>query len=156
MSAPWATLTVDDLKTSMTANEVADFSKVGTDGAPAERATQILADLVAEIRGFIASVPTNTLSADATLIPPEFKSRALAIARWRVLISIPRYNPGDARKAEWEKACTFFESQVAGGKVRPQPAADAVANTVPPEIHHPTPRINARKRRFSRDQQEGI
>jgi len=132
MSTPWVTLTTDDLKSSMTAVEVESFGKTATDGAPDERVTQILADLVAEIRGFIGSASANTLSADATRIPPEFKARALAIARWRLLITIPRYSPGDARKAEWEQANQFFE-KVATGKIRPQPADDAMPTDVPNE-----------------------
>lgn len=116
----------------MTANEVASFGKVATDGAPADRVTQILVDLVAEIRGFIASASANTLSADATLIPPEFKARALSIARWRVLITVPNFSPGDARKTDYEQANQFFE-KVATGKIRPQPASDAIENPVPGE-----------------------
>jgi phage gp36-like protein len=152
---PWVTLTATDLKSSMTSSEVERFGKTATDGTPDDRVTQILSDLVAEIRAFIASASANTLSADTTTIPPEFKARALAIARWRLLITLPGYTPGEARKTDYEKAVEFFDN-VAKGKIRPVPADDAVANPVPLEIHHATPKINARKRRFSRDQQEGI
>ncbi len=132
MSNPWVSLTVVDLKSSMTANEVRDFGKVATDGEPSDRVTQILADLVAEIRAFIGSNASNTLSADTSLIPPEFKARAVSIARWRVLITVPGYAPGDARKNDYEKAVEFFDN-VAKGKIRPVPADDAVANPVPDE-----------------------
>lgn len=152
---PWVTLTPDDVKSAMTAKEVNDFAKVATDGTPDDRLVPILADLVQEIRGHIATWSQNTLSADTTLIPPAFKAKAVSVARWRLLITVPGYAPGDGRKTDFEKADAFF-GKVAEGKIRPLPAPDAVANPVPQERPQTMPRINARRRRFSRDQQDGI
>ena len=102
-----------------------------------DRITEILADLTAEIRGYIGSWAQNeTLSANATQIPPEFKAKALSIARWRLLITVPGYQPGEARKLDFEKSEEFF-SKVAMGKIRPAPAADAVPSSVPDEAIQP-------------------
>jgi hypothetical protein len=120
-----------------------------------DRVIPILADLVNEVRGYIGSHAQNTLSANPLLIPSEFVAKAMAIARWRVLTSIPNYKPGEARKDEYDKADAFF-LMVAKGTIRPRPAPDAEANPVPEGKPHPAPKINARKRRFGRDQQEGI
>jgi hypothetical protein len=125
----WTTLTTDDLLSSMTERERQDFGKVSVGESVEDRVLPILVDLVAEIRGYIASHSPNTISADTTLIPPSFKAKAVAIARWRVLISVPGYQPGDARKLDFEKADQFF-TKVAEGKIRPEPADDAIPTQV--------------------------
>lgn len=128
----WITLTAEHLKSAMTSKEVSDFGRAVTDGTPEDRMVPVLADLTQEIRGMIASWTQNTLSADTTTIPESFKTRALALARFRLLITIPGYQPGDARKLEYEKAEAFFLS-VARGVVRPEAAADAVVPDVASE-----------------------
>lgn len=129
---PWIFLTPDHLKSAMTAKEVTDFGKSVTDGTPDDRVIPILADLTQEIRGYIASFSQNKLSADETLIPATFKSKALAVARWNVLTSIPGYTPGEARKISFERADTFFKD-VARGTIRPEVPDDAVTPDVPAE-----------------------
>lgn len=124
MNPPWVRLTVDDLLSAMTEREVNDFGKVSSSASVPDRVRPILDDLTQEILGYIGSTTQNTLSADPTLIPGEFKSRALAIARWRVLTSIPGYDPREARKLEYQSADSFFKD-VAKGVIRPRPAPDA-------------------------------
>src|SRR4051812_15817743 len=128
----WTTLTVADLESSMTENERKNFSRAGTSEDLTDRAVPILSDLIAEVRGYITTWSPNTISADTALIPPSFKAKALSIARWRLLITIPGYSPGDARKLDFEKADTFF-NKVAEGKIRPEPADDAIPTSVPSE-----------------------
>lgn len=152
---PWVNLTAEDLLGTMTSRERTGFGTVSSTNAVPDRVMPILIDLVAEIRGYIGSHARNTLSADADLIPGEFKAKALAIARWRVLTTLPKYDPGDARKDEYDKADAFFTS-VAKGNIRPRPAPDAEENPVPEMTSYPSPKIIARKRRFSRDFQDGI
>ncbi len=155
MLPSWLALTATDLLSSMTTREREDFGKTSVGLVVTDRVLPILADLVAEIRGYIGSHPGNSLSSDATLIPGEFKAKALAIARWRVLVTIPGYQPGDARKLEYEKADTFFNN-VAKGTISPRPAPDAVPSQVPQGLTIASPQIRARTRRYSRDQQDGI
>lgn len=153
---PWVALTVDDLLSSMTLKEREDIAKVSTGISVPDRVIPILRDLVNEIRGYIGSHSRNTLSADPLLIPSEFVAKAMAIARWRLIATMPGgYKAEGPRKDEYDKADAFFVS-VAKGTIRPRPAPDAEANPVPEEKPFPSPRINARKRRFSRDQQDGI
>jgi hypothetical protein len=152
---PWISLTVDGLLSTMTHRERVKFGTVSASAEVPDRVTPILVDLVAEVRGYIASHARNTLSADKTLIPSEFKAKALAMARWRLLITMPNYDPGEERKGENERAESFF-LLVAKGTIRPSPAPDAVVTAVPEEQAHPKPLIRARKRRFTREQQDGI
>lgn len=122
----WLTLTPDDILSQTTLRERDDFSKTSPGVAVPDRLVPILTNLVAEIRGNIASHSGSTLSADPLLIPPAFKAHAIAIGRWRMLTSIPGYNPGESRKLDYETAVTFFRD-VAKGINRPEAAADATA-----------------------------
>lgn len=151
----WVTISINDVLSGLTLREREDFGTTSVDADVPDRLTGILADLTAEIRGYVATWPQNTISADPSKIPPSFRARAVAIARWRLLVSVPDYNPGDARKAEYEAAESFFK-RVADGKIRPEPADDAVENTVPTEKPFPRPRIRSRERRFTRETQDGI
>lgn len=128
----WVTLTENDVLAGLTALEREDFATASVDPAVPDRLPALLADLTAEIRGYIATWSQNSLSADPAKIPPSFRARAVAIARWRLLVSVPDYDPGDARKLEYEAAERFFRS-VAEGKIRPEKADDAVQPDVPSE-----------------------
>jgi|JFJP01.1.fsa_nt_gi hypothetical protein len=123
--ATWVTLTEDDILSGMTKRERDDFASTSVGVTLTDRLTPILTDLVAEIQGMIASRADNPTPPAESVIPAEFKARAVSIARWRVLISIPGYQPGEARKLDYEKADAFF-LQVAQGKIRPR--AEVVPN----------------------------
>lgn len=151
----WITLTEDDALSGMTQRERDDFAKTSVGAVVTDRLTPILADLVAEIRGYITTWSPNTISADTTKIPPSFKAKAIAIARWRVLTSIPGYQPGEARKLEYEKADSFFNS-VAKGTIRPEPADDAVANTTPSEKPTGVEVVSSRESRTGAENMQGL
>jgi hypothetical protein len=123
--ANWVTLTEDDVLSGMTVREREDFAKTSVGVTVSDRLTPLLSDLVAEIQGMIASRADNPTPPADDVIPAEFKARAVSVARWRVLISIPGYQPGEARKLDYEKADAFF-LKVAEGKIRPR--AEAVAD----------------------------
>ena len=152
---PWVALSAVNLLSSMTFREREDFAKVSVGTEVTDRVIPILADMVNEIRGYIGSHSRNTLSADPLLIPSEFVAKAMAIARWRVLITIPKFDPGDARKLEYEKADAFFVS-VAKGTIRPRPAPDAEANPVPAEIPAGVQVVSGPGSRTGRQRMDGI
>lgn len=127
--ATWVTLTEDDVLSGMTQRERDDFAKTSVGVTVTDRLTRVLSDLVAEIQGMIGSRADNPVPPSGTVIPAEFKARAVSIARWRVLITIPGYQPGDARKLDYEKADAFF-MQVAAGKIRPR--AELPVDAAPP------------------------
>jgi hypothetical protein len=128
--ATWVTLTEDDVLSGMTQRERDDFAKTSVGAPVADRIAPILTDLVAEIQGMIASRADNPLPPTEDVIPSEFRARAVSLARWRVLISIPGYQPGDARRLDYEKADDFF-LMVAQGKIRPRAQAEEDAASVP-------------------------
>jgi phage gp36-like protein len=132
--ATWVTLTEDDVLSGMTQRERDDFAKTSVGAPVADRISPILTDLVAEIQGMIASRADNPVPPSEDVIPSEFRARAVSLARWRVLISIPGYQPGDARRLDYEKADEFF-LRVAEGKIRPraQASEDAEAPASVPQ-----------------------
>ncbi|MEI6655350.1 MAG: hypothetical protein WCP45_11320 [Verrucomicrobiota bacterium] len=151
----WITLTEDDILSGMTQRERDDFAKTSSASTVPDRLLPILSDLIAEIRGYIVTWAPNTISADTTLIPPSFKAKAVALARWRMLASIPGYQPGEARKLEYEKADAFFLS-VAKGAIRPEPADDAVTTAVPTEKPSRVEIVSAPGSRTGRARMDGI
>ena len=151
----WTPLTTDDLLSSITVHERDDFAQTSTTAGVPDRVIPLLEDLVTEIRGYIATWSPNTLSADPTLIPPSFKAKAVSIARWRLLITVPGYNPGDARKMDFEKADAFF-TKVAEGKIRPEPADDAVVTGVPTEKPAGVQIVSGPGSRTGRERMDGI
>jgi phage gp36-like protein len=127
--ATWVTLTVNDVLSGMTLAERDSFAKTSVGVSVPDRVAPILTDLVAEIQGMIASRADNPVPPSASVIPAEFKARAVSIARWRLLITIPNYQPGDSRKLDYENAEAFF-MKVAEGKIRPR--AEAVSGAAAP------------------------
>lgn len=151
----WVPLTINDVLSSMTANEREKFSKANTDVAVPDRIVPILSDLVSEIRGYIATCEPNSLSANPDYIPPSFKARALSIARWRVLITIPGYSPGDDRKEDWKKAEDYF-LLVAKCQIRPEAADDAVPSQAPAQQSAGITVVSAPPKRTGRAKMDGM
>jgi hypothetical protein len=116
----------------MTTKELADFGKAVTSGLVPDRVVPILADVTHEVRGAIATWTQNKLSANPDLIPASFKRKALDLARWSVLTSIPGYLPGKAREDANDRAEKFFAG-VGRGNPRPEAPEDAVTPDVPSE-----------------------
>ena len=150
----WSPLTPADLSGIMTAAEAELSTASAAYGTP-DRITPVLANLTAEIRSMIATWAPNSLSAVAANIPPGFKAQALIIARWRVLTAIPDYAQDENRRKEYEAATAFF-LQVAKGIIRPEPADDAIASTVPTEKPAGVQIISAPGSRTGRARMDGI
>lgn len=156
MPAPWVTLTRAMLISALSKREREDFGKTSTESPGDDRVPEILADLTAEIRNGIGNHSQNTLSAVETAIPPEFKARALSVARWRLLLSIPNYTPGKSRELDFEKADAFF-IKVTEGKIRPAPAPDAIKTDVPLQVaEHGVQIVSAPGSRTGRARMNGI
>lgn len=150
----WTTLTAAKLESVMTTYEQ-EMAQTATSLTTPDRIPQILANLVAEVRGMIATWSPNTLSADTTLVPPSFVARALVLARGRVLSSIPDYVQDEARRKETEEAESFFRL-VAKGTIRPEPADDAITNPVPSEKPSAVEIVSAPGSRTGRTRMDGI
>lgn len=151
----WETLTEEDAMSGMTQRERDDFAKTSVGTSVTDRLLPIIKNLVAEIRGNIATWSPNTLSADTTLIPPSFKGNAIALLRWKLLTSIPGYAPGKAREKDYDTATAYFRD-VAKGIIRPEPADDAVQTKVPTEKPSHVEIVSSPGSRTGRSRMNGI
>lgn len=115
----WIPLTIADLKTSLNSQEVESYSTALADTEMPVRADEILAQVVQQIRDDIASYQLNVLSVEDDLIPDGYSYHALALARYRLLSSLPYCEITESRKEEYKEAIKFFDS-VANGKRRPE------------------------------------
>ena len=154
MAEAWVTITEEEIKTAMTAKERDIFGMTVVDGTPSDRVPGILSDVTALVRSYIGSCERNQLDANAELIPRMAMHHALAIARWRLLTSIPKYAPGDARKEEYDRAIIFLED-MAKCKVMPPRPLNPEGEMSTPQVSN-SPQITGRKRRFSQSDQDGI
>lgn len=146
----WKTLTIDDLKSALNSAELDIYNTTSADAEVPDRAPEIIEQVIAQVRGDIASFDRNTMSVDETLIPTAYHANALAIIRYRVLSTLPFCDISDARTEEYKTAVKFFDG-VATGKRRPEAPADARPNEAPSEkplpgaqVVHSRPNITGR------------
>jgi len=114
-----------------------------------------LTNMAAEIRTMITTWSPNTVSANPLKIPAGFMRQALIVARDSLLTGLPGYTQDEERKTQTKAANAWF-LEVARGKIRPQPASDAIANEVPSEIPAGVQVVSAPGSRTGRARMNGI
>ncbi len=117
--------------------------------------TRELTKMAAEIRTMITTWSPNTVSADPLKLPPGFVGRAMILVRDRLLGGIPDYTQDDTRKKQTESAEKWL-FLVATGKIRPQPATDAIPNDAPPEKASGVEIVSGPGSRTGRQRMDGI
>lgn len=117
--------------------------------------TRELTKMAAEIRTMITTWSPNTVSANPLKIPPGFQARALIVVRNRLLTGIPDYQIDEDRRSQGKQAEAWF-LEVARGKIRPQPASDAVANDVPSEFPSGAEVVSSAPSRTGRERMNGL
>lgn len=126
----------------------------------ADNLTPILARVVAEFRQAIADAGRETDS-DTTTMPDGFHGQAIALARWRWLISIPQAKAMQTpeRKAAAEKAETLIEDIATGKRpVAPPDSSSGTGGIASPSFgtRGGSAANDPRAREFTRDTQDGI
>jgi hypothetical protein len=146
----WRALTEDDILAALSAPETAAYQTaaivVGQDPL-----AEITAQVVHECRSHIADCPRNTLAPGETL-PRRVHYHALALIRFRLITRLD-LEVSEDRRREQRDAIEFFR-RVSECKVAVEPA-DATENSTD-SFASPRPGITARRRQYSRDQQDGI
>jgi len=122
---------------------------------PTADRTRELTKMAAEIRTMITTWSPNTVSANPLKIPTGFIGRALILVRNRLLTGIPDFVIDDDRRKQAEQAETWF-LEVARGRIRPQPATDAIANDTPSAIPAGVEIVSAPGSRTGRTRMDGI
>jgi hypothetical protein len=89
---PWITLTTDDVLSEFTPNEAATLRNLqGSGSGPGYANIDVItARTVDEVRGFINGAGFDVDEVSDTTLPKGLFADAIAIARWRVLISAPQ------------------------------------------------------------------
>lgn len=148
----WIQIQPSDLIGALSSQErrkYREHSAVAADGDPLP---SILDTVTKKVRNAIRSNPNNRLHPDATLIAEECLDAAVCLIRYR-LLSIIDDAVSDPRTEEWRDANAFLKDVRAGRATIEQPNEDPEAPQAAPT---PSPLITARRRRFGRDQQDGV
>ncbi len=143
----WIDITKESWEGTLSPEELAIIS--------AETLDRELRKMAAEIRSMITTWSPNTVSADPLKIPPGFEGRALILVRDRVLTSIPDYTQDDDRRKQTENAEKWL-ALVATGKIRPNPAPDAIPNDVPSAVPSGVQIVSGPGSRTGRGRMNGI
>lgn len=147
----WITLTEAHLGERLAAAELAALQSAAV-GAYGNTVPDVLASVVAEVRGRTAANKANALGAAGT-IPEELKAAALAIARWRILSRLPGMKSfqDEARRLEFEKADALLVSTAKGEFAVEQPEAPIEADVG----SVPAPDVGDERTDFSRENFDG-
>lgn len=142
---PWTAPTATDLLTEFNADEQAQVDTLTGDSG---NLADILARVVAQVRGDIRA-GGYPLDSDTTKIPDALHGDAIAIARWKFLIALPKTEElqTDARKAAYEEALAKLKRIADGDYAIEEPATVSApaagswnsANKILPRTH-PQPR----------------
>jgi hypothetical protein len=145
----WIAITEDDVKTRLAGAELAAYKSAALAQGQANPLPEVIAQVVSEVRGYIAANQRNFLSL-GELIPDKLLSATLAIIRYRLLTRLP-IPVAEDRKQESEAAIRLLE-RVADGKFAIEEPDDVSDDVLPA----PAPRITTPTRRFSQSAQDGI
>lgn len=123
----WITPTTADVLSEFTASEAATIQNI--QGAGSSNLQAILNRVIDKIRDAIIAAGKST-DETATTIPRGLVDDAVAIARWRLLISAPQLQSfqTEARKDANDKALTKLDA-IAAGKFGVEPPAGTSTGT---------------------------
>jgi len=153
----WITISSSDLVTAKAAVLVEQLQETALGDGQSDPTPEIITEVVARIRMEIAGGGKTTLSADGTRIPPSLKSLALrmvlrqAQSRLNAVGALPLSE--DERK-EWDKDERLLE-RIAKGEITVETPDDPESGPTVQSVA-PAPSIRARRRRFSREAEDGI
>jgi hypothetical protein len=84
----WITLAEDDILTRLAAKELAAVKAAATAPGQPDPLPEAIAQVVREVRGYVAACPSNTLGPDGT-IPDELALAALNRIRYELATRLP-------------------------------------------------------------------
>lgn len=142
----WLPLTPETVVAKVNGPELSALRTAALRSGQADPLGEILAEVVQEIRGYVAAGGFALGPADT--IPAKLCGAALVMIRYRLYSRLPGYRSvTDARWHDNEDAQMLLR-QVARGRFRVAEPGE--------EADTPLPRLTTRARSFSRDQQEGL
>lgn len=120
----WSSITADDVLSEFTPDEAESLRTIqGAEADPVDNLPLILARTVAEVRDYIRS-GGYALDTTGTTLPLGLHSDAIAIARWRWLISMPQLKSleTDVREKAFKRALAKLD-KIAGSNFAVEPPA---------------------------------
>lgn len=147
----WIPITESDVQTRLAGAELTALKTAALATGQTNPLTEIIGQVIDEMRGYIAACASNTLGVAGT-IPQKLLGAALAIIRYRLATRLPvKSLLTEDRVKENEQAIHLLE-QVAACKFK-------IEEPITPDteiLSSPTPHMTARTRHFGRDYEDGI
>lgn len=150
----WIILTAETVRAEMRLSpaETEAIQNIILGGQP-DNLDSILADVIEEVRGYVAGFPSNTVGPDGT-IPARLKASAVAVIRQRWLTGLDAASLiNDARTQEYKDAWSTISIKVPAGSFRIDTPATPSSDENP---QGPAPVIGANRLHFNRSSQDGI
>ncbi len=149
---PWTTLTPDDLLRGLTGAERSALQTAALGSGQADPLPGIIADVVAEARGYIAANKSNVLGVGNT-IPEKLRAALIARVRFEAFTRLPigRSLLTEDRVKANSDAVTLLRDVAAGRFAIEEPE---VASTE--SISAPKPKFTRPTREFTRSNQDGL
>ncbi len=102
----WVELTEGNVKTRLPGPELAMLSTAHLAPGQQSPLCEIIAGVVAEVRGHVGACATNVMDTNAAKIPKELEQSALTLIRWRLLGRLPNTDQliNEARRKDYDTA----------------------------------------------------
>lgn len=148
----WITITEDDVVTKLSGPENSALKTAALKSAQTNPLTEVIEQIVLEVRGHVAACERNTLGAGAT-IPDELLGAAINRIRFELATRLPVSSLLNEDRKEANRQAIALLQRVAECKflvVQPEEAAEDQAGGPAVEV------VDETCRRFKRNQMEGL
>lgn len=149
----WVELTEDDVRTRLSASELAALEGEELAEGQDSPLEDILSGVVREVRGRVAACASNALG-DGDTIPDELLHHALAIVRYRLCTRLPGMEAllDDRRTREYDAAMSALRDVAACKFAIEQPAIESDERVAGPAVEL----VSSRERKATRERMEGL
>lgn len=125
----WLTLSALDVRTRLSGAELAALQSAALATGQSDPLPEIIAQVVAEVRGYIAGHRVNRLELNTATIPAALQSACLSIIRYRLITRLPgKQLLTEDRVKENEQALTLMRMVARGNFAIETPSIDAPAD----------------------------
>ena len=145
----WVAITEADVLTVLSGPELAAYRSVALAGGQADPVAPIIGQVVDLVRGYVGGCTSNQLG-EAGTIPAKLLQPALDIIAVRIPRRV-RKDPTQARQDAHDQAIALLEKVSNCDFDIEEPVTPSTEETAAG-----TPRISGGKRKFGREQQDGI
>ncbi len=148
----WISIETADVQRSLSGAELSALQSAALASGQTDPIPTVIADVVNEIRGYIAACAANTLGASGT-IPDKLKNAALARIRYEAFTRLP-VTRGllTEDRVDANKAALVLFRDVAACRFAIEEPTTADTET----ISSPSPSFTDRTRYFTKDDQDGL